>query len=283
METRLLLSLCIIGTALANLAGCSDAASPSREAPVLDAGEADSRSPAEGEDGDVTSDVESWDSGLSPSLEQVSAVIGAIDYLPFDYTGDGCYVRSAYMSMELVLSGIPSSAILATACYYDGKVVTDESQALKGPGGVPWRFHTTPIIVLDSEQWVIDPLFSAEPLKETDWLSFLGSPPVHITIASAAAPHHPSTEACGERAGKVAVTLEQMEPFLLENIMDGCAYAREMIQKMGDPEGAKEERLINRTRVLALAMRERALLSVMDADLLEQLEQEAWCPVREPK
>src|SRR6478752_5595037 len=68
-----------------------------------------------------------------------------IDYLPFAYVKDGCYARQLYMSMELALSKIPSSAY-----YLYGNLHPNPSTS--------WNYHVAPMIKIDDEEaWILDP------------------------------------------------------------------------------------------------------------------------------
>ncbi len=91
---------------------------------------------------------------------QAFAIVNAIDYLPFTYIVDGCYARSLYMSLELAVEEIPSSAH-----YVSGYLQPTDT--------VAWSYHVAPLLqVRDSAQepWILDPAFETEPLTRTEWI-----------------------------------------------------------------------------------------------------------------
>jgi hypothetical protein len=96
------------------------------------------------------------------SADQAStafAIVKSIDYLPFLYIEDGCYARSLYMSMELAVSGIPSSAFYV---YGD----------LRPTSKVNWGYHVAPLLqVGNNEAYILDPAFEKNPLRVSQWIA----------------------------------------------------------------------------------------------------------------
>jgi hypothetical protein len=97
------------------------------------------------------------------------------NYLPFNYSYDGCYARSLYMSAELATSQIPSSAVF---------VFAKGAHKLTTQSGNAWDFHVAPYIVSEKtkQHLVIDPgLGGAPALAYESWLKFMNSAPAQVS------------------------------------------------------------------------------------------------------
>lgn len=86
------------------------------------------------------------------------------NYIPFDYSADGCYARALYMAMELAAEGIPSSSVYLEAL--DGK--------LNPRPGLYWDYHVAPLLIektstLAEEQIVLDPSLFEQPVELAVW------------------------------------------------------------------------------------------------------------------
>lgn len=99
-------------------------------------------------------------------------VLGTIDYLPYAFTKDGCYIRSYIASMELAALQIPSSAI-----YVQNPDISMEIPwrvGRKGRGDREHYLYHTALLVKgqkDERSVVFDPLLDAKkPLKLREWL-----------------------------------------------------------------------------------------------------------------
>src|SRR5262245_55851675 len=102
-------------------------------------------------------------------FQRAFATLDRVDYLPFEYTADGCYARAFYMSMELASQSIESNAVFALQRHgVDG--APDGPQPMFGPSA--WGFHTAPLLEVGTpdraEPFVVDPAIGHTPFKLDD-------------------------------------------------------------------------------------------------------------------
>ena len=120
-----------------------------------------------------TNTGESTNEGVADSASDLSAVdfdtaaskLGALPYLPWKYTTDGCYARALYYSMLLAEAGIPTKHV-----YVDMKPGT---QPLYGI----WGWHVAPIATKNGEDqlYVFDPaLFPTRVPTVREWVAIQG-------------------------------------------------------------------------------------------------------------
>lgn len=113
-----------------------------------------------------------WGTGELSLVQQATfnrafEIVGAIDYLPFGYKADGCYVRALYMSMELAAQRIESNSLFAFA--KDGYPLTVDN--------IHWQYHEAPMLMVAGEEirWmIIDPTLASVPLTDYQWLRIMG-------------------------------------------------------------------------------------------------------------
>lgn len=87
------------------------------------------------------------------------------DLIAWDYTRDGCDVRSQLVINLLILNGVPLESISQI-----GAIVPKE---FRKPGiAQDWRFHIAPLVKLkDGSEWVIDPaLCPTCAIRQQDWI-----------------------------------------------------------------------------------------------------------------
>lgn len=97
-------------------------------------------------------------------FDTASSKLGALPYLPWKYTTDGCYARALYYSMLLAEAGIPTKHV-----YVNARPGT----ALYGI----WGWHVAPIATKDGEDqlYVFDPaLFPTRVPTVREWVAIQG-------------------------------------------------------------------------------------------------------------
>jgi len=113
-----------------------------------------------------------WGQGEFSLVQQATfnrafEIVRGINYLPFAYKADGCYVRALYMSMELAAQQIESNSLFAFA--KDGYPLYVED--------LSWQYHVAPMLVVAGEplRWmIIDPALTSVPVTDLDWLHIMG-------------------------------------------------------------------------------------------------------------
>lgn len=87
--------------------------------------------------------------------------LGALDYLPWGYTDDGCYARAIYYTMNLAAEGIAANHVYIIA--------KDSAHGLGSTGR--WTYHVAPLVSRDTtgQLFVLDPVYSRSPLPVADW------------------------------------------------------------------------------------------------------------------
>jgi hypothetical protein len=203
-----------------------------------------------------------------------------LGYLPFEYLPDGCSQRASYLGMELAVRGVVTIAVDAETCDY--------GMGLRGPFGEPWRHHAVPVVLVDGEPALLDPLASPELLTIDAWLAGLTDDPVRVFLTSTAYPtSHGHETTCGSveaTESPLPTTVAGMTPWLLENVMSDCAALRQFHRDAPVHDPAREERLIVRTTELVQQIEALGLLDEsMNPGLMDQLAAAPWCPEPVPK
>ena len=159
------------------------------------------------------------------------------NYLPYEYTRDGCYARASYMQMELAKEGIPSRAV-----YVRAPVDRDSSGNITGWSSDPniptlkpenWVYHVAPAIIVDGKEMVLDPSLNKTPgsggaMTFDEWNTKMGSKnyveaPADNATDGFTAHRAPNTES-GPFSnttvrGQPISTVEQMEPFSKTSVL----------------------------------------------------------------
>lgn len=111
------------------------------------------------EPAEATSDLSAED------FDTAASKLGALPYLPWTYTTDGCYARALYYSMLLAENGIPTKHVYVNAKW----------------GAPPlygiWSWHVAPIATKDGEDqlYVFDPaLFPNRVPTVREWVAIQG-------------------------------------------------------------------------------------------------------------
>ena len=152
------------------------------------------------------------------------------DYLPYEYTPDGCYARATYMQMELAVKNIPSQVLFART-----SVVTDANGNVvfnpQGPrlGSENWVYHVAPVITVNNVDMVLDPSLSGAgvaggAMTKIDWLTLMNTKkysevpnddPTLITALKAANPDLGPID-FPDVTAKIITRVEDMPPFSQE-------------------------------------------------------------------
>ena len=205
------------------------------------------------------------------------AELGGIDisYIPYEYAEDGCWVRAPFLGMELAAHNIPSAAISVQTC--------NGNFGLNGPEGVSWKYHVTIVIRHDGALKVIDPMLSDRLLTKDEWLDAIDADDdAKVSINSAAYPTGSIDLACGSYSGEeeyIVDSVDEMTPFLLDNVMIYCAYMRQYLHESGKDTAAREERLILRTRELVMQLYEIGLIELWEeSEDWQKLQEGPYCP-----
>ena len=205
----------------------------------------------------------------------------SLDYLPFEYLPDGCSQRASYVAMELALRGVPTVAVDAEDCDFE--------MGLHGPFGEPWRHHVVPAVFdAEGQLALMDPLASPSLLTLPDWLAGLTDDEVRVFVTSSAYPtSHGHESECGSvetEVDPVPATVAEMTPWLLENVMSDCAALRQFHRDSPVYDPAREQRLVERTAQLVLAMHDLGLIDEsMGPTRVDDLRDAPACPEPVPK
>ncbi len=169
-------------------------------------------------------------------------IVKAIDYIPFTYIIDGCYARSLYMSMELAVKEIPSSAF-----YMFGYLQpTDE---------VSWSYHVAPLLkVKGQEAWVLDPAFEKEPLTMTEWKAKNNAQGEFEHDLKAGSAYFDQTGRTSKfNMSRMIQNFEEMPTFLTSDIASACTvmYRYIPLQNQSAAQSrAQRTKLLSRTAEL---------------------------------
>lgn len=136
---RGVLTLPILGCVLAAVASCA----PTSEEPIA-----------------------SLDDALSTQdFDTTVKNLGALPWLPWAYTADGCYARAAYYSMLLATRGVPTNHLYAVA---------KQGTSLAGI----WGWHVAPLVTRDGDPdhlYVLDPVYDqTRALTSVEWIARQG-------------------------------------------------------------------------------------------------------------
>lgn len=95
------------------------------------------------------------------------------NYLPYEYSADGCYARATYMQMELFAANIPSRVVYIRTTWDEANQSWAEDGPRLDPAG--WVYHVAPVIRVDGQEIVLDPGLERDSaggaLKLEDWLA----------------------------------------------------------------------------------------------------------------
>lgn len=169
-------------------------------------------------------------------------LVKAIDYIPFTYIVDGCYARSLYMSMELAVEKIPSSAF-----YMFGYLQpTDE---------VSWSYHVAPLLkIRGQEAIVLDPAFEAEPLTMTEWKAKNNPQGQYEHDLKAGSAYFDETGRTSEfNMDRMIQNFEEMPTFLTSDIASACTVMYNYIPLQHQSSGysaQQRSKLLSRTAEL---------------------------------
>lgn len=194
-----------------------------------------------------------------------------LDYLPWGYTADGCYARALYMSMELAVERIPSSAqyIYAT----NGALLMPDS--VNGPA---WSWHVAPMIKVTATgtPMIIDPsLFRAPEVAHSldSWIqrNHPTPNPDDYVVALIQGSHYWQF---GQAVDTEPISsFAELDPFQGADIENACEVAwdyigREQPHPTDDALAAKRDKLVDRTRSLVTGLVAVDKLSDLTADAL---------------
>jgi hypothetical protein len=228
----------------------------------------------------------------SGDLDRAASIVEATrDYLPFDYTTDGCYARATYMQMELLAADIPSRVVFVrTALNAQGDDFDGAAPTLRP---VAWSWHVAPVVKVDGVEWVLDP--SVSPLEGGKtpldrWLKFVAGK--NVVEAPLDELHQQVVEEAGKFIASRATssqtdlfkirnvremvikTTAEMEPFdrdtFLWEYWTLDQYTREAVTLRNLPSTERDERrerLLNRTLELAFALQVKGLIKGAGGDL----------------
>ncbi|MGE0172578.1 MAG: protein-glutamine glutaminase family protein [Oligoflexales bacterium] len=191
------------------------------------------------------------------------SIVEEIDYLPFEYTADGCYARALYMSMELAAEGIPSSSQFIKA-----------TQGVLNFDGTTWTYHVAPALIVSnspatapqteavlhkkvsrdtveqvpSEVTIVDPAMSQTPLSLRDWVKKMvrSNNTKAYTVMVPANYYDPYNPPSENMHKNIVRSFEALPKFRLSDIGSAC---KDMEEKLGDQEQRKAK-LRQRTQEL---------------------------------
>lgn len=166
------------------------------------------------------------------------------EYIPYEYTPDGCYARALYMSMELATRFVPSSAQ-----YLNG--------TLRPNASVTWGWHVAPMVeIIGAEgRMVLDPALSpTRPVTLVEWVDLsnpIGSYELEWTLGSQYFTDNSARRNVEQTP--VIQSFDELPPFKLSDISQACGTMHSYMQLEGKPAAVrdeKRERLVLRTRQL---------------------------------
>jgi hypothetical protein len=200
--------------------------------------------------------------------DRAFTIAKGLDYLPWGYTKDGCYARALYMSMELAVEKIPSSAqyIYAT----DGAHFAPAS--VSGPA---WTWHVAAMIKVTATgtPMIIDPsLFEAPQVARSldTWIDRIH--PVPATDYGLALVQGSHYWQIGDLVDTQPIaSFAELDPFQRVDIESACTVAWDELA-LEEPRpsdqalAARRDKLIVRTRALVTGLRAVDKLSDLTAE-----------------
>ncbi|MBP9706720.1 MAG: hypothetical protein KBD78_03695 [Oligoflexales bacterium] len=194
-------------------------------------------------------------------------LVGAVDYLPFEYKLDGCYARSMYMAMELASEKIASSSQFALGNLEPSREIS-------------WWYHVAPMLVATREDpktaqaeasytyqkgsskellakqanvepIILDPSLHQSPVWRSNWIESLKAKGELELIAIPGNQNNPYM-AYSYKYDKydLARSYEEMGEFSIYDIEASCLVMLEYLELEGQNilvETAKKNKLLQRT------------------------------------
>jgi hypothetical protein len=178
-------------------------------------------------------------------------IIEDIDYIPFEYTEDGCYARALYMSMELAVQHIPSSSEFIKA-----------TRGLLRFGHTVWTYHVAPALIVTENPetapqtdeilhdtvsaasidqvpanvTITDPAMSDDPVSLREWVGMMVSGETEAyTVIAPANYYDPWTPPLEEMEINVVRDFRELAKFRLSDIGYACgtmhAYLGDQVER----------------------------------------------------
>ncbi len=223
------------------------------------------------------------------TFAQAQTIINQIDYLPFAFVENGCFARAEYLSMELAVAQIPSSAQVISACT-DDREAFDELLKLKND--IRWNWHVAPMVSVDGKLWIFDPSLNKEPLLRDDWKKQVNSADVphyfQVNPANKNTLGWGYEERCGQDLGleKMITSFTELEPFDTESLKLNCAEMWSHIGKLDtfspETQNLMRKKLIARTNYLWKRLAELGKLVTWDKKPAPALDEEELKKACEP-
>lgn len=146
----------------------------------------------------------------------VQALYREHDFIPWDYTYDGCYARAQGTIDFMILSGVPEDRIKKQYAIISPEIrviVFDEEGEENR-----WSYHVAPIVkVDDGSQWIIDPVLCCDKaLNCQEWVN-LQKTHSHICTDTLDLGHLPLN---GRKIRKYLFTLTQLSFLFTTDISD---------------------------------------------------------------
>lgn len=203
--------------------------------------------------------------------DRAFVIAQGLDYLPWGYTADGCFARALYMSMELAVERIPSSAQYIYATH-GGLLMPD---SVDGPA---WGWHVAPMVKVTASgtPMIIDPsLFRApEVARSLDAWIARNRPrpdPSNYGLALVQGSHYWKIDQLVD--AQPIGSFAELDPFHGVDIESACSVAwdyigREPSHPPDEVLAAKRAKLVDRTRALITGLHSVEKLDDLEADQL---------------
>jgi hypothetical protein len=212
-------------------------------------------------------------------------IIKGLDYIPFEYTIDGCYARAYYMMMELAVKKIPSSAQFVSATK--GLLRYDKASWSfhVAPMLIPSRFPETEIIndsflnarvsraeidLLSARPMIVDPGITSKPLSLPDWLKTFVQEGTEVRLAAIPPSYYTNPPKWNLKQHLIR-NFDELPSFSLKDINHACGVLKDY-QK----DELRQAKLLKRTHELIDQL--RALNKISDTNGDEKWVFNEECP-----
>lgn len=193
---------------------------------------------------------------LAPLWILLSLPFSPPPYLPYQFTADGCYARTFFISMELAAEGKLPHAIVAVGEFEVwGRLLS---------------FHMAPVEPSERTRWIWDPSLSKMPIAEADWLKGLHPtrPPEVFVIAGSR--YLGNEEPPDLTRSEIFSEAKSFPPFSFRDIEAACQDLREKWEMLEFPSPF----VPTSDEALAEAKKQKTLLIKRASELVAILEKQ---------
>ncbi len=180
----------------------------------------------------------------SATARRAFAIVRGIRYLPFAYRDDGCYARALYMSMELAVAKIPSSAHFIAG-------------DLRPPQEM-WRFHVAPMLKVIGQDHltILDPSLAGAPLPVADWIARTHPQGAYNTFYVPGSRYISLTDLAASRSEQsvMITSFDQLPPFKKSDVQDACQFLWNALDWETPSHDELRPALLGRTKQLLAAL-----------------------------